>query len=175
MILLSTEPNVAMDAKLLSRLQAQCSRREYCIRDIRQKAIKALEGDTAGAEAGGLERSGTSAQARAEEIVASLVADGFVDERRYAAAFARDKSSLAGWGPIKIRQMLRAKGIPDETIREALGDIDPERADDKLRRLLDAKRRTLEGDPAMKLKLIRFALSRGYDYDAVEKALKESQ
>ena len=162
-----------MDAKLLSRLQAQCSRRECCIRDIRQKAIKALEGDTAGAEAGGMERAGTSAQARAEEIVASLVADGFVDERRYAAAFARDKSSLAGWGPIKIRQMLRSKGIPDETIREALGEIDPERASEKLRRLLETKRRSLEGDPAWKYKLIRFALTRGYDYAEVEHAVAD--
>ena len=145
-----------MDAKLLSKLQAACSRREYCIRDIREKALKAPEGDSAGVE----------------EIIASLLEDGFLDERRYAAAFARDKSSLAGWGPIKIRQMLRSKGIPDETIREALGEIDLERASEKLRRLLETKRRSLEGDPAWKYKLIRFALSRGYDYDSVEKALK---
>ena len=52
--------------------------------DIRRKALKALEGD---GEA-------------ADRVVASLVKDKFVDDRRYAAAFAREKSALQWWGTV---------------------------------------------------------------------------
>ena len=141
--------------KVLDRLEAQCSKREYCAEDVRIKAFKALDGDMAGAA----------------EIVESLVRDKFVDDLRYAGAFAREKSSLTGWGPVKIRYALRAKKIAPETIDEALGEIDTEKASDKLVRLIEAKRKSLEGDPQIKLKLIKFALSRGYEYDTIKEYL----
>ena len=99
--------------QVLNRFQRQCSRMESCSRDIYRKALKALDGD---AEA-------------ADRLVASLVADRFVDDLRYASAFAREKASLQGWGPVKITFQLRGKGIPDETIREALAEIDTENQD----------------------------------------------
>ena len=83
------------EKKVLERLQRQCARMESCAFDVRRKALKAMEGD---ADA-------------ADRIVSSLVADRFVDDRRYAAAFAREKSSLQGWGTVKIRFQLRGKGI----------------------------------------------------------------
>lgn len=138
--------------KVLDRLEAQCSKREYCTEDVRIKALKALEGD----------------QAAASEVVDSLLRDGYVDDLRYAGAFAREKAALTGWGPVKIRYALRAKRIASETIEDALSEIDSDKATEKLVRLLDAKRRSLEGDPQIKLKLIKFALSRGYEYDDVK-------
>lgn len=136
-----------------SSLENQCAKREYCTSDIYKKALDKLEGDSA----------------TAEELVAKLVANGFVSDLRYASAFAREKASLTGWGPVKIRFALSAKRIDREVIDEALGEIDAEKADAKLERLLEAKRRSLEGDPQGRLKLIKFALSRGYDYDTVKK------
>lgn len=145
-----------MDDKLkvvLSRLEAQCSRREYCSSEILAKALKSLDSDTEAAS----------------EVVASLIKDGFVSDLRYATAFARDKSALTGWGPVKIRYALAAKKIDRETIDAALSDTDSEKAQDRLEKLLLAKKKTLEGDPQAKLKLIKFALSRGYEYDQVRK------
>ena len=141
--------------KVLSRLESLCSKSEYCISDVRTKALKALGGDSS----------------RAAEVVESLLADAYVDEHRYAAAFAREKSSLTGWGPVKISFALRGKGIPQEVISGAMEEIDGEAADARLRRLLAAKAKTLEGDPQARLKLIKYALSRGYEYSQVEKAL----
>ena len=46
--------------------------------------------------------------------------------------------------------------------------MDEEKQADKLRKVLQAKARTLTGDPQFRLKLLRFGLTRGYDYDAVE-------
>ena len=142
--------------KTLSRLQRLCSKAEYCSADIYRKALKDLDGDASAAAA----------------VVASLVEDRYVDDVRYASAFAREKASLQGWGAIKIRYQLRAKGVSDEAIATALEEVDPSRAQDRLEKLLAAKYRTLEGDPQCRLKLLKFALSRGYEYAQVEQALK---
>ena len=51
-----------------------------------------------------------------ETIIARLVKERFVDERRYAAAYVREKMSCSGWGRRRIEMGLRAKGIPQEYI-----------------------------------------------------------
>ena len=140
-------------ARCLARLQKLCSKAEYCRADVYRKALKDLEGD---AEA-------------AAKVVEQLVADKYVDEARYASAFAREKATLQGWGAVKIRFQLRGKGIKDADIAAALAEVEPEKAEAKLQKLLEAKARTLKGDPQGRLKLIKYALSRGYDYDVVEK------
>lgn len=136
-------------AKVTDKLRGLCSRREYCVEDVRQKALKALEGN---AEA-------------ASEVVATLIKDKYVDDLRYASAFARDKASIQGWGEVKIRYMLSAKKITREVIDQALAEIDAERASTKLFKLLETKYKSLREDPQCRLKLLRFALGRGYSYD----------
>ncbi|MBO4742099.1 MAG: RecX family transcriptional regulator [Bacteroidales bacterium] len=141
--------------KVLSRLQAQCSRREYCSGDVLAKALKALDGNAA----------------LAGEVLDSLVADGFLSDARYASAFAREKAQLDGWGPIKIRHALALKGISREVADTALLEIDEPAADGRLERLMAAKAKLLQGDPQARLKLIRYALSRGYEYNQIQKYL----
>ena len=106
-------------------------------------------------------------------IVAALVEDGYADDRRYSAAFAREKSSITGWGPVKIRMALAAKGISREIADEALQEIDSERADAKLEKMLRSKWSSLCEDPQGRLKLIRFPLSRGYDYSGIQSLIEE--
>ena len=140
------------EKSVFDALAAQCAKREYCSADVRRKALQRLEFDAAAAEA----------------VVSALLSEGYVDDRRYAAAYAREKSALAGWGPVKIRTTLLARGVSREVVLEALEEIDPERAASKLEKVLAAKWRTLQDDPQGRLKLIRFALSRGYDYEPVK-------
>lgn len=137
--------------QLLTNLQNLCVKRECCSSEILKKAEKALEGD----------------RAAAQEVLEALVAERFVDDARYAAAFAREKSSLTGWGPEKIRYTLMMKGISKSDIASALEEIDPEAAGEKLEKLVCAKCKSLQGDPFIKFKLIKYALSRGYRYDDV--------
>jgi regulatory protein len=142
-------------AQCLSRLQRLCSRAEYCRSDVRRKALRDLEGNEAAADA----------------VVEALVRERYVDDARYSRAFAREKASLQGWGPVKIRFQLRGKGIADALIDAALEEVDTGSAADKLERLLAARSRQLEGDPQKRLKLLKYALGRGYAYDQVEEAL----
>ena len=148
-----------MDERLKSvydALSLQCAKREYCVSDIRRKALQRLEFDASAAE----------------EVVSALVADGYVDDRRYAAAYAREKSALSGWGPVKIRSALLARGVARDAVLEALDSVDPERAAAKLEKVLENKWRTLRDDPQGRLKLIRFALSRGYDYEPIRSMIE---
>lgn len=135
--------------KVADRMRGLCSRREYCRQDIMKKVLAALGGDAD--EAG--------------RIMDRLVEEKYIDDLRYASAFARDKSSIAGWGATKIRYMLAAKGIDRETITAALQEVDEGKASDRLEKLLSAKVRSLKDDPQSRMKLLRFALGRGYQYD----------
>lgn len=135
--------------KVADRMRGLCSRREYCRQDIMKKVLAALGGDAD--EAG--------------RIMDRLVEEKYIDDLRYASAFARDKSSIAGWGATKIRYMLAAKGIDRETIAAALQEVDEGKASDRLEKLLSAKVRSLKDDPQCRMKLLRFALGRGYQYD----------
>ena len=144
-------------SKVLDRLQAQCSKREYCTSDVLRKALSAFDGD----------------RQQAAKLVESLVADRFVDDLRYASAFAREKSRLSGWGPAKITYTLVGKGIPRPVVRQALGEIDQDEADRKMRSVLETKIKTLVGDPQIKFKLLKFGLTRGYEYDKVAPVVED--
>lgn len=135
----------------LSALQTLCSRRECCSYDIRKKALKLMEGDSDSAES----------------LVEDLKRDSFLDDSRYASAYAREKSAISGWGPAKIATFLRARFIDRSIISAALEELDGDVADSKMVKVMEAKWKLLDGDPYSKFKLIRYALSRGYDYDKV--------
>ncbi len=145
------------ETRVLTRLQGLCAKAEYCSHDIYLKALKALDGD----------------REAAERMVASLVEDKFVDDLRYASAFAREKSSLTGWGSVKISFMLRGKGISDAVIKEALSSVEPEKASMKLRKMAQEKYRVLKEDPECRLKLLKSLLSRGYSYDEIAPVVEE--
>ena len=108
----------------------------------------------------------------ADKVVAKLVEEKYVDDRRYSEAYAREKSAISGWGLVKIKYMLSAKGISKEVISQALAEIDTDKADARLEKLLENKFRTLKDDPQWKLKLLRFALGRGYSYEEVNEQIQ---
>lgn len=140
-----------MNDKILDKLRRQCSRREYCSADILKKACEALDGDRNGAQ----------------EILDALISEKYVDDLRYATAYARDKAMISGWGETKIRYMLSGKGISREIITSALMEVDEGRAGMRLEKLIAAKAKSLKDDPMIRLKLLRFGLGRGYRYDEI--------
>ncbi len=108
-----------------------------------------------------------------ERILTRLQQEGFVDERRYAGAFTRDKFRYNKWGVVKIAQQLRMKGIAPDMIEEAVREVDDDTALATLRQLIEAKRATFKGrsDYEVNCKLMRFALSRGFSMDNINKVL----
>lgn len=157
------------EKKVLSRLQALCSKRECCTKMVMEKAMKYLDGD----------------EVAAREVVEALVKDKYLDDKRFAAAFVREKTLISGWGPLKISSALSAKGIPREMIIGALrgndvteAEVSEEESSAVIKKVLGSKYRQLvsgvdvaslgyEEKYALKTKLLRFALSRGWTYDSV--------
>ena len=111
--------------------------------------------------------------AERQGVLQKLIDNRFIDDRRYAEAYVREKSRLAGWGARKIAMQLRGKGIAQETIKEALTQLD---GDDTKQRLADKLRRKLKTTKAvsqyeLRGKLLRYALSQGFDYEQASEAV----
>ena len=161
--------------RILDRMRHLCSTREYCSADIRQKISKMM----AGRHGRGSGEEGTEGDTEKviDGIIASLESDGYLSDMRYAAAFARDKAAITGWGRVKIRYALGAKGIDGDIISAALGEIDGNRSSDRLERLVAAKYRSLAekdtGLDTIRMKVIRYATGRGYSYDEVADMLQK--
>ena len=140
----------------MDKMRRLCSRREYCVSDIRTKLMKELEGDAQ----------------KVEIALNKLKEERYVDDLRYATAYARDKAAISGWGATKIRYMLSAKGVSKEVVSEALNEVDETKASSRLEKLLENKYKSLKDDPQWKIKLLRFSLGRGYSYDEVNDQIR---
>lgn len=112
----------------------------------------------------------------ARKVLTRLQAERFIDDRRFAEAFVRDKLNLSGWGAYKIKISLRAKGVAREIIEEVVSQmIEATDMKERLEEIMQRKLRTLKYSSTYeaKTKLIRFAASRGYDIEeAIECASK---
>lgn len=132
----------------LNRAAALCARSEQAASDVRGKLL----------------RWGLTPQ-QAQEVIDRLIDGGYLDDERYAHAFVNDKFKFNGWGRIKIAYQLRAKGISQDCIDEALTLIDDESYEQALLQLLTAKASTLRGKEPQQARaaLLRFATGRGYE------------
>ncbi len=147
--------------QLQARAEAYCAKREACRLTVRRYLVKKYG----------------APNATVEEILAHLVREGFIDEQRYAKAYANDKARFNGWGALKIQAGLAEQGIPSGAIAEALGGIRVEEQRALLRRLLVSKLRTLpsaDGESSLRNKLLRLAASRGFPYELASSAVEEA-
>lgn len=109
----------------------------------------------------------------AEQVLARLVRDRFIDDARYAGAFVREKMRLSGWGEYKIRAALQRKEVAREIIEQALGAADRTETAERLRTQLERKIRLLHCQTRYELKnkLLRYGLGLGYDYETVHETV----
>ncbi|OUO19923.1 regulatory protein RecX [Bacteroides sp. An322] len=145
--------------ELKTKAEAYCAKTERCPFEVEQKLIQ-----------WGADEEMTS------RILASLVKDRFIDTARYCKAFVRDKYRFARWGKNKIAQALRMKRLPAEDIRIGLEEIDEDEYDRMLRETLAQKEKQVTGknDYECAMKLIRFAVSRGFTLDEVKRYIRQA-
>lgn len=101
-------------------------------------------------------------------VLDKLIELRFIDDARYAEAYTREKSNIAGWGTKKIEFQLRQKGINKEFISKAISSVDTTQQEEQLVKKLERKLRTTKANNNYELrgKLLRYALSMGYEYDS---------
>ncbi|MBQ4502297.1 MAG: regulatory protein RecX [Alistipes sp.] len=109
----------------------------------------------------------------AQRVLQRLIAERFIDDSRYAAAFVREKINLSGWGSYKIVAALRRKGVDNRIIENALSQYGSVDMEERLQGLLEKKIKTVKyrDTSDLRAKLFRFAASRGYDYSTAMQAV----
>lgn len=134
-----------------------CSKAEKCKSDIRKKLYdwKSNPEDHTG-------------------IIEELEKNRYIDEKRYAEYYVRDKFKFNKWGRIKIRAMLYQKQIPEKLINDALEQIDDKSYIEMLKNVIDQKKKSLKEDDLnkKKTKLIQFASSKGFEPGLIFKVLE---
>lgn len=108
-----------------------------------------------------------------EEVLSELISEGFVNEERFAQAFARGKFRSNKWGRVKIELGLRQKGLSDYCIRSGLVEISEADYRETLQSLIQKKWNSLEKEDiyARKHKTARYALGKGYESALIWKIL----
>jgi regulatory protein len=109
-----------------------------------------------------------------EEAISKLITDGFLNEERFATAFAGGKFRMKKWGRKKIVHELEALGVTPRCIRTGLQAIDDSDYRKTLKELLKKKlAQTSEPNEFKKRdKVARFAIGKGYEPEAVWELLK---
>ena len=104
-----------------------------------------------------------------DEILSTLITDGFLNEERFAKAFTGGKFRMKKWGRIKITHALKSKGLSANCIRIGLKEIDDESYLRTLQQLLTDKAGALVGENPLLLrdKLSAYAIQKGYEPDLV--------
>lgn len=148
----TTQVKTKSPEQALASLMRLCSRAEKSSGDARRL----------------MARWGVAASER-EGVLSKLIEMRFIDDSRFAAAYVRDRSRFGGWGTYKIRAGLKAKGVAEEVINEALAQLTEDNNEEQLLRQVERKAPKIKAanDYELKTKLIRFALSRGFEYDTV--------
>jgi len=140
------------------KIQRYCAYQERSHREVRTKLFSY-----------GL-RSG-----EVDDIITGLITDGYLNEERFARAFAGGKFRMKKWGRIRITHALESKGVSPNCIRIGLKEIDHEDYIQTLRALLKAKMETLDRDDPFVLRqqLSTYAIRKGYEPELVRSEVVE--
>ena len=108
-------------------------------------------------------------------LIVELIQFNFLNEERYSRSFARGKFRIKKWGKLKIRMALKKRDINFKYIDLSMLEIDDKTYLITLNELLQKKNDILKETNSYKrkMKLIRYLVNRGYEYDLIHDALVE--
>ncbi|PWH85753.1 regulatory protein RecX [Brumimicrobium oceani] len=107
-------------------------------------------------------------------LLSHLIEYKFLDEQRYADSFVSGKHRIKKWGRNKIISHLKQKRITSRIIQDALKEIDEQEYRDMLYSLALSKWKSKKGKPfEIKVKVQRYLISKGYEFDLIYNALED--
>lgn len=148
--------NTMTEQEAYLRLAALCAQAEHCEYEMQEKMRRWEIAD--------------DAQAR---VMQRLITERYVDDERFARAFANDKVKYNKWGRRKVEQAMWLKHIAEDIRQHVLDSIDDEEYIAILRPLLQQKRRSVKArnDYELRQKLIKFAIGRGFTMDIIKQCI----
>lgn len=110
-----------------------------------------------------------------ESIIATLIEENFLNEERFATAFAGGRFRIKHWGKNKIRIELKKHQISAYCINKAIAAIADEDYDKALYATIEKKLRfQSSGDRRKKFyTTLNYAVSRGFESDLVTEKLND--
>ena len=110
-----------------------------------------------------------------EDIIAKLITSNFINEERFAKAFAGGKFRIKKWGRVKIKIELKKRKISDYCIKQAMKEIDEKEYIKTLKKIITLRqaqgdKKKVKGRYAEELKkqkIVQYCLSRGFEWDII--------
>lgn len=109
-----------------------------------------------------------------DELISQLIIEGYLNEERFAKAYAGGKFRLKKWGRVRIIHELEARGLTSNCIRAGMKEIEEIDYINTLTSLL-AKKAILLGDKdflTKRDKLAKYAIQKGFESELVWKYIK---
>ena len=149
-----------MDQLTLHRAASFCAYQERTPAEVRQRLAQwEVEGEAA------------------DEIIAELISLNYLSQERFAKTFVSGKFRIKKWGRVRIKQELARRGLDEVSIKQGMEEISEGTYEETLLQLLTKKQeQLLRAEPdafKRKQKLVRFALSKGYESGVVWKLVNE--
>jgi len=157
--------------KLYARALEYCLMRPHSLREVRDYLWrKTRAAKTRSRRTGEVyERAGVS-QENAERVLRRLVDKGYVDDEKFARFWVENRNQTKGSSLRKISLELRAKGVSQDIIGQALEIT--ERSDEaELKKIIEKKRRRYPDEQ----KLMQYLARQGFNFDDIKAALADDE
>jgi regulatory protein len=140
----------------LQKLKHYCGYQERCHSEVREKLFQL-----------GVRRS------EHDEIMAALIEENYLNEERFASAFASGKFRMNEWGRVKIKAALKQKQISDYCINKALKQIEEKEYLQLLKKLAEKRYASLKNEQYLirKRKTMDYLLQKGFEWELVKETV----
>ena len=110
-----------------------------------------------------------------DEMIADLIEGNYLNEERFAIAFARGKFKMNHWGKRKIEYALKEKFISDYCIKKAMKEISENDYAEILDKLAREKYDSMKGEQnhVRRKKTMDYLVGRGFEGILINKTLEE--
>ena len=134
--------------KALQKARHYCAWQERCHAEVKEK-LYAL----------GLRK------AQVEEALSTLIEENYLNEERFARAFAGGKFRMKQWGKKKILAELKLKKVSEYNIRIAMNEIDNDDYQNTVIKLVTAKWKSLKNEQYItrQAKTLRYMQQKGFE------------
>ena len=140
----------------LQKIMSWCAYQERSQHDTRQKLIE----------------YGLSSE-DIEAIIANLIAENYVNEERFAVAFASGKFRIKHWGKNKIKMELKRHRVSEYSVNKALKSIDQDEYISVIKKVIEKKAKQVKSSNSQKIvySVLNYLVSRGFESDLVKENL----
>jgi len=148
--------DLSISEGILEAIKHYCAYQERCHSEVRNKLIS-------------LKCYGEDL----EELIGVLIQENYLNEERFATAYAGGKFRINGWGKLKISQHLKAKQVSAYCIKKGLEHIDDTAYKNKLLQLLIKKEEQsmeIKEEWKRKKKVVQYLLQRGFEIELIQDA-----